>query len=115
MRRQRGDELFQKVPFEVAGWRGRVSDMSKSVFSTTEATFAVNVGYSQLRGSIPYSDPRFEKIKQLGKEDEVRFSEHFKSANRDRVDCFSEYSMTERGSMDNPYYSFEFTEIQPVK
>jgi hypothetical protein len=42
---------------------------------------------------------------------EVRFSGQFTL--RANKDCFSEYSMTESGSMTSPGYTFKFTAVKP--
>jgi hypothetical protein len=115
MRAQRGADLCRHLKPEVIDWTGRVSDVSSSLFNSLSknpsVSFAVDLGIATLRGEVPYSDPLSQSIKRLGKGDVVRFSGQFTL--RANKDCFSEYSMTESGSMTSPGYTFKFTAVKP--
>ncbi len=105
----------------VTGWIGAVDELSSSndghgvlkirltshlTVGTTNNALSDSIGMSTL---IDPNSLVFQNASKLHKGQIVRFSGSFEQS---RDDCFNEESLTQEGSMDDPDFLFQFSEVE---
>lgn len=114
---KRAKRLCDFGSLNVESWVGKVSRVSSD--SEGNAGLEVDLGHQTVLKSFGSlfgvgtmetpTSPIYEKLIALRKGDKIRFSGQFI---QNKQDCFRELSLTERGSMLEPEFEFDFSEIQ---
>ncbi len=114
---KRGQRLCELGSAQAVAWVGNVVEVTSE--SDGNAGLVVDLGnditlksFGALFGAGTMKDPTsavYETLISLNPGDTVEFSGQFQS---EKKDCFRELSLTERGSMTEPEYEFDFVEVR---